>query len=178
MPDDLDRTFSAETLMELGKLQIKMARSPKQRAKLLSLVKEFDPNYQLPADMQVLNLRQELANKFEQDKVAAEQKAIKDKLERQRAGLLTGETLPGRTFEEAQLPEIEKVMEKYGLSDYEAGAKLYASDLKPQRPAGSGRGSNGATWTFPDLPGLMDDPNGAARNAAYSVIDELQGARR
>jgi hypothetical protein len=175
MPDDLDMQYSPDTLAELGKLSIKMSRNPKLRPTLLKMVKAQDPSYQLPADLQVQDVRAEIAAQKAREQIEAKAREVQSHLEAQRAALLKGELMPGRTFDDDQVKEIETVMQKYGLSDYEAGAKIFVSDMKPPKP--QGRGSAGATWSFPDLPGLMDDPAGAARNAAYSVIDELQGRR-
>jgi hypothetical protein len=173
MPDELDERYAPETLNELGKLAIRLSRNPKTRRGLLKMVKATDPNYQLPGDMQVQDLRDELAGQRERERIEAEGKAIRQKLEDQRARLGTGE-LVGRAFDDAQIADIEKVMTKYGVGDYEAGAKIYLADAKPARPTPA---QSGPAWTFPDLPGLLDDPAKAARAAAFGVIDELQGRR-
>jgi hypothetical protein len=86
--------------------------------------------------------------------------------------LLDGTLLSGKKFDDATVKEIEeKVMTKYGISDYEAGAKLYLSDFKPPPNA---RPTSTGTWTFPDIPGLSEDPAKAAREAAHLVIDEFR----
>lgn len=173
MPDEFD-DMAPETLIELGKLSLKMSRNKDTRRDFLKVMKKIQPGYVLPGDQQVEDLRQELADKEAAAELKRSEDAVKNRLEAQRKGLLDGTLIPGRTFDEAAVKEIEeKVMPKYGLSDYEAGAKLYAADLKPARP--SGTPSSGASWTLPDLPGLLEDPSKAAREDAHRVIDELRG---
>jgi len=175
MPDDLDQEFSPETLQALGKLALKLSRNDKTRLPFLRQIKEVDPNYRMPADAQVQLLRDELTEKSEKDRIDAAAATARAQQEAERAGLLAGTLLPGRKFDDAQVKEIEGVMSKYGIASYEAGARLYAADLKPAKPSGRDTLTGGTTWTFPDLPGLLDDPAKAAREAAAGVIDELRG---
>ena len=173
MPDDLDRQYSPETLTELGKLALKMSRNKDTRREFLKQVKKIAPDYQLPGDQQVADLRAELEEKEATAKVEAEKKSILDRLENQRRGLAEGTLLAGKKFTAEQIKEIEeKVMPKYGISDYEGAAKIYLGDFKPPAPKGA---PGSTTWTFPDIPGLFEDPTKAAREAANMVIDELHG---
>jgi hypothetical protein len=175
MDDNFDN-IPVETLIELGRLTMRMSRHKDTRRPLLKQIKQVSPGYMLPGDQQVEDLRQEMAEKENARELKAAQDAVKQRLERQRAGLLDGTLLPGRKFDEEQVKEIEeKVMPKYGISDYEAGAKLYSADFKPATPKGAPIGGS-ATWTFPDIPGLMEDPAKAAREAAHSIIGELRGS--
>jgi len=167
--------YSPETLQELGKLMLKMSRNKDTRRSLIQGVKKVDPNYMLPGDQQVEDLRQELADQRAADEEGRRAREVTDRLARQRAGLLDGTLIPGRKFDEAQVKEIEEqVMPKFGVSDYEAAAKIYAHDLKPPKPHNAF--SPTATWTLPEIPGLLEDPVKAAKEAAYKVIDELHGA--
>jgi hypothetical protein len=164
-----------ETLIELGKTAMRLSRNKETRRDFLKAIKKVAPDYTLPGDQQVEDLRQELADERAANEAKATGDAVKARLEKQRAGLLDGTLIPGRKFDEAAVKEIEeKVMPRYGLSDYEAGAKLYAADLKPARQT-TGLPSAGASWTLPDLPGLLDNPAKAALEAAHGVIDELRG---
>ena len=163
-----------ETLMELGRLLMKMSRDKSTRRETLKTVKKIQPDYQLPGDQQVEDLRSELEDKRIAAEEAARAKASNDRLEAQRTALADGTLIKGKTFTAEQIKEIEdKVMPKYGISDYEGAAKIYLGDFKPPPPA-SGRTG---TWTFPDIPGLMDNPAKAATEAAYQVIDEIQRGR-
>src|SRR6516164_4422425 len=171
MSDEFDN-MPQETLLELGRLALRLSRNEKTRRPFLKQVKEVAPNYQLPGDQQVEDLRAELEERRAKDDAERKGREITERLERQRAGLIDGTLLSGRKFDDATVKEIEeKVMTKYGISDYEAGAKLYLSDFKPPPNA---RPTSTGTWTFPDIPGLNDDPAKAAREAAHQVIDEFR----
>lgn len=176
MPDALDEyldTLPQETVRELAKLNLRLSRGKDTRRDHLKNVKKIDPNYQLPGDQQVADLRLELDEKEEKRNLEAAQKAIKDRLEAQRAGLIDGTLIPGRKFSAEDVKEIEdKIMPKYGIADYEGAAKIYLGDFKPKADAAR---PGSTTWQFPDIPGLMDDPARAAREAANKVIDELHG---
>lgn len=177
MADEFDK-LPPETQRELGRLLFKMSRNKDTRRPVLQTIKKVDPEYMLPGDQQVEDLRQEFEEREEKRTRDSEQKAVNERLEAQRRGLMDGTLLPGRKFDEAQIKEIEdKVMPKYGIADYEAAAKIYASDLKPEKPRNGPVNGHGATWTFPDIPGLMDDPTKASREAAHAVIDEFNGTR-
>lgn len=167
--------YSQETLVELGKLALKMSRNKETRRDFLKQVKKVAPDYQLPGDQQVEDLRQELEEKNAKAAAEAAAKAVTDRLEQQRAALAEGKLIAGKQFTPEQIKEIEeKIMPKYGISDYEGAAKIYLGDFKP--PPAAGR-PGATTWTFPDLPGLFEDPSKAAREAANSVIDELHRGR-
>lgn len=175
MADQFEQQYSAETLIELGKLALKLARGKDTRRSFLKDVKKIDPNYTLPGDQQVADLRQELEDKEAERTLKQQQDEIKNRLERQRQGLMDGTLIPGKKFDADSLKEIEeKIMPKYGISDYEGAARIYlghnATAPQQQKPSGAG-----TSWTFPDIPGLMDDPTKAAREAAAKVIDELHG---
>src|SRR5215472_15164362 len=164
MADEFDN-MPQETLLELGKLALRLSRNEKTRRPFLKQVKEVAPGYQLPGDQQVADLRAELDERREKDETERRTKEVNDRLEAQKRGLLDGTLMSGRKFDADTVKEIEeKIMTKYGISDYEAGAKLYLSDFKPPPNA---KPTATATWSFPDIPGLMDDPAKAAREAAH-----------
>ena len=167
--------YPQETLVELGKLALKMSRNKETRRDFLKQVKKVAPDYQLPGDQQVEDLRQELEEKNAKAAAEAAAKAVTERLEAQRADLADGRLIAGKKFTAEQIKEIEeKIMPKYGISDYEGAAKIYLGDFKP--PPSAGRPGS-TTWTFPDLPGLFEDPSKAAREAANTVIDELHRGR-
>jgi hypothetical protein len=171
MADEFDN-MPQETLLELGKLALRLSRNEKTRRPFLKQVKEVAPGYQLPGDQQVADLRAELEERREKDETERRSKEVTERLEAQKRGLLDGTLMSGRKFDADTVKEIEeKIMTKYGISDYEAGAKLYLSDFKPPPNA---KPTATATWSFPDIPGLMDDPAKAAREAAHQVIDEFR----
>lgn len=174
MPDDFSN-YPQETLIELGKLALKMARGKETRRSFLKDVKKVAPDYQLPGDQQVEDLRHEL----EEKNAAAEEKTradeVKRRLESQRQSLIDGTLIAGKKFDADALKEIEeKIMPKYGISDYEGAAKIYLGDFKPPPPSKSGS----TTWTFPDIPGMLEDPTRASRQIAEQVIDEFHRGGR
>jgi hypothetical protein len=171
MPDALDQRYSPATLQELGKMMIRLSGNSKTRKTTLKNVKELDPSFRLPSDVEMEDFRAEQQAKDEARKIEDESRKALERQEAQRRDLLA-------KYSEEQVKEIEtNVMQKYGLSDYEAGAKLYAADFKPAQPSGS-MSSSGAVWTLPDLPGLLDDPVKAARQEAERAIDEINRSKR
>ncbi len=161
-----------KTVMDVGALALKLAGNPKTRGTFLRQVAAIDPTYRLPADVQLADLKNEIRRDKENDKIhrAAEVSAAREN--QQRAKLLEH----GR-YSEDQVKEIETVMNKYGLRDYEAGSKLYAADTAPARPSNRDRPRHGQIWEFPDLPGLLQNPEKAANDAAYAVLDEMRAGR-
>jgi hypothetical protein len=175
MADDLDKQYPPETLLELGKLALRMSRSKDTRREFLKTVKKIAPDYQLPGDQQVEDLRLELQEKDLKDEEKRRADEILARLTNQRSALAEGTLIAGKKFTAEQIKEIEeKIMPKYGISDYEGAAKIYLGDFKP--PPAAGRPGS-TTWTFPDIPGLFEDPAKAAREAANQVIDELHRGR-
>ena len=164
---------SQQTEHELAQLALKLAGNPKTRRQFLAQVKQVDPNYRPPADVQLEDFKQEVKREREEEKMRAAGEAEQRRLTDQRQKLLDG----GKYTPE-QVAEIENtVMKKYGLRDYEAGAKLYAADLAPSRPSNANKMRHGQIWEFPNIPGLLQNPDKAASDAAYAVIDELRAGR-
>src|SRR5215472_3034345 len=115
--------YSPETLIELGKLALKMSRNKATRREFLKTVKKVAPDYQLPGDHHVEDLRAELAEKADKAAAEAAAAAVKTRLEEQRAALSDGRLIAGKKFTDEQIKEIEeKIMPKYGISDYEGAA--------------------------------------------------------
>jgi hypothetical protein len=171
MGDAYDQRYSPQVLIELGKKYLQVAGDKRTRVQALKLAKTVDPEFRMPADVEMVDIRQELDQREQAREMKAQQQATLTRIEAQKRKLM-------EKYSADQIAEIEtKVMQKYGLSDYEAGAKLYAADFAPAKPSGRDMLGHGATWTFPQLPGLMDDPTKAAREAAADIIDELNRAR-
>ena len=159
---------SKETVEDIAELAMKLAANSKTRKAFLSAVKEVDPTKRFPSH-EVDTLREEMETKYEADKaerqLEAERKETERRLNAQRAALA------GRLNDD-QIKEVEAVMTKYGLTDYEAGADLYEARRPPTPP-----NDPTATWDFPTLDGLLADPTKAARNEAFKVITELKRGR-
>ncbi len=167
---------------DLASLAYELGHNPKTRKGLAKLVKEINPER---AAASFRDVDQE--DRFETFKADIEDKldlkgakAAKEKADAQKSKL-------AERYDEKQLGEIEAVMGRYGLSDWDAGAVLYAnehpeSDPTLQPPPPSER--PGATWEFPTVKGrdgkdmafkdFAADPRTASLNAAYSVISEFK----
>lgn len=172
MADPFD-AYSPEVLQELGKLSLRLAANEKTRKAHLKNIKTLSPGYQLPADIATADLREELTGALADDKLERERKATEDRIAAQRKSLIDS----GR-YSEDDVKKIEtEVMQKFGLSDYAAAAKIYAADTQPAKPSGREPLTRDATWTLPQVPGLLDDPTKAARNAAYAEIDAINARR-
>jgi hypothetical protein len=162
-----------QTLLELGQLALKLAGNQKTRRKFLAQVKEVDPNYRPPADVQLEDFKEQTKREREEEKIRAQAEQHQQRAAGQRQRLIES----GK-YTDDQVKEIEeKVMKRYGLNDYEAGAKLYAADLAPARPSNGQKARHGQIWEFPNIPGLLQNPEKAASDAAYAVIDELRAGR-
>lgn len=163
--------YNAQTLMELGQRALQLAAHPETRTEFLKMQKKVQPGYRLPVDVEIADLRKELAEEKEKNKLESAGEKVARRQEEQRAALL-GKYTP------EEVKEIEDtVMTKYGLSDYDAASKIYGADHKPAK-ANINPLTSGATWSLPELPGLLEDPVKAAREAAVSVIDELNRGKR
>lgn len=164
--------ISTQTEKDLAALLLKLSGNPKTRLHTLRMIKAIDPNYRIPADVQLEEYKAQVARDKENDKIKAQAEKSREKQTTQREGLITS----GK-YNEDQVKEIETVMTKYGLGDYEAGAKLYAADMAPARASNKDRPRHGQIWEFPDLPGLLQNPEKAATDAAYAVLDEMRAGR-
>jgi hypothetical protein len=100
-------------------------------------------------------------------------------LQHQRQALLTGgPDGNGRKYSEEDVTKIEALMQKKGIPiDYEDAAILYAATLPPENTKPSDVTPPGATWELPAFAEYSKDPNKAARNNAYAVIDEFRRRR-
>ena len=163
--------YSNEALLELGRLALKVAGNPKTRRPFLNAVREIEPDRVFP-DQQVEDLRQEWATQRETDNIERERRETEQRLAAQRRKLIDS-----KRFTEDDVKKIEKdVMERLGLADYDAAATIYGAQ-QPAAPSNTVPKSGGV-WELPTFDGLLKDPNGAARNMAFQVIDELAANRR
>lgn len=173
MPRAID-ALTQDVRDDLAELAMKLAANAKTRKPFLNAVKEVDPNRRFPTQ-EVDDLREEMKTEREREKeerrIEEERRATEARLNAQRSVLV------GKGYTEDQLKEVESVMTKYGLTDYEAAADIYER-RKPVAPPEAATG----TWSFPSIEGLtMDklvaDPTRASRDEAYRVITELKRGR-
>lgn len=162
--------LSPEAEKQLAELSMQLAHNPKTRAKYVKLVQEIDPSKRFP-DVETDDIREEMNTRFAEQAATQQAERVRQQLETQRAGLITS----GR-FQEEDVKKIETdIMPKYGLTDYDAAATLYAAQTKPQTPVPE---IKGRTWEMP-LPDKKDMGNLAnyARKQAYAAIDEIRNRR-
>ena len=161
--------LSQDVRDDLAELAMKLAANQETRKPFLNAVKKVDPSRRFPSQ-EVEDLRAEMKEERDREKeeakLARERDQIERRLEAQRKSL-------SPKFSDEQLTEIESVMTKYGITDYEAGADLYQA-RKPAAPPPDGPT---ATWEFPTFEGLMENPTKAARNEAFRVIEEIKRGR-
>lgn len=151
-------------------LAMKMAGNPKTRAHFFATAQAVDPSIRLPADVQLAQFKHESKREREEDKIRAQAERLQEQQSAARAKLR-------RKYNEEQVKEIEeKVMQKYGISDYEAAAKVYGSDLKPAKVDNRPRRSS--TWELPNFETFSKDPSRAAQEMAYDLIDRHNNGER
>lgn len=158
----VDLTLEAQA--QLAKLMTDLANNPKTRKKVVGLIKEIDPSRRFP-DVEAEELEEKMQREFERRDQAREAERVKTRLESQKAGLAD-------RYDEKAIEEIEKLMEKKGISDYEDGAMLYAAVTKPATPTYEAKDHR---WSMPAID-IKDFGNLSAikRQRANQAIDDLR----
>lgn len=152
------------------KLAMQMAGNPKTRDAFFHTARQADPSIRLPADVQLRQFEAKHTKEREEDKIRAQAEKAQDKQAAARAKLAD-------RFTEEQIGEIEKgVMEKYGIADYEAAAKVYGSDLKPAKA--DARPRRTSTWEMPDFEKFAKNAAATANDIAYDMIDRFNAGER
>lgn len=152
------------------KLAMQMAGNPKTRDTFFQTARAADPSIRLPADVQLRQFKQETKREKEEDKIRTEAERQQERQAAAREKLLT-------RYSEEQVAEIEKgVMQKYGVADYDAAAKIYASDLKPAKA--DARPRRTSTWEMPDFEKFAKAPAQVANDLAYDLIDRANAGER
>lgn len=167
----LTEGMSADVIADLAELSLRLSRNAETRKPFLNAVKKIDPARRFPTQ-EIDDLREEMASREEQRKLDDAHRETTRALEAQRSTLLG-------SFSEDQVKEIEGVMTKYGLSDYEAGRDLWQA-RRPEAPPADGPT---ATWTIPTIgdnaiADVIGDPTKYARDEAYKTITEFRRGRR
>lgn len=163
---------------ELADLFHELSHDPKVRGELGRVIKKARPDspharafFDVEVDDKIETLRKEQADRD----LKTQQDAVLSRMNAQRASLLTGDT--GRKYSEDDVKQIEALMEKKGISDYEDGAILWASTQPPITKPGNEPTQHGTTWEFPEWADFGKDPIGASRRRAQEVIAEFQRRR-
>lgn len=155
-----------QAIKDLASLALALAHDKDTRPIVNAKLKK-DFNKSLP-DVEIEDIRASVKKEFEDRDANTQKERTLAKLEAQK------EELKSR-YEEKDITEIEKLMEKHGLSDYSLGARLYAAETKPANPSYE---VNDHKWSMPqfkveDLGNLRQ----LSRAKAYQAIDEIRSKR-
>jgi len=140
-PQRTKRGLDLATAAELGDLLHELTHDKKFRGKLGRLIKEAKPDSPHAAafsDVDVDDRFEAFKAEQEAKDLKRQQDAILARMNQQRASLLTGgPDGEGRKYVEEDVKQIEALMQRKGISDYDDGATLYAATLPPIDPRGS-----------------------------------------
>lgn len=167
MTEEAKITLDEQATRDLANLALGMSRDKELRPLVNKFLKKTSGKV-LP-DVEMEELRAEIKSDLEKEKQEREAEKVKLRLEAQRDSLKS-------RYEDKDISEIEKLMEKYGLSDYEAAAKLYAADTTPAEPTHDIGSQN---WELPkvevkDLGNLVT----RRRSNIHSVIGDIIKQRK
>lgn len=172
------RGLSIDVAAELGDLLFDLTHNKKTRAKIGRIIKEEMPDSSHAAafkDVDIDDRLEAFERAQEQRAIEEQRKAVLARMEDQRRNLLTGgPDGEGRKYSEDDIKNIEALMEKKGLTDYEDGATLYGAANPQPGPLGDEPIQPGATWEFPEWAKFKDDPVKASRDVAFQAIRELR----
>jgi hypothetical protein len=164
-----------QTAMTLGVLLQRLSGNPKTRQRTIELIKEIDPGYRLPADVAVADLERRLRAEAAQTRQTEHQQRQKNRMAKDRKALV-------ETHGEDVVKDIEeKILKAKPNLTYQEAAVLHAAKDGPALPPSREplpKFRHGQTWEFPDLPGLMQNPDKAATDMAYSMIDAFHAGQR
>jgi hypothetical protein len=154
--------------IELGRLLKKVTNHPKTRRQAYQLLQQVKPELRFP-DMELEDYKQQET-----------QRRAKEEMDRQHAAALAsleaGRAKLRERYSDEHVKEIEALMTKHGIADYEIGAKLWGTETGPDNYSQSN--PQGQTYTMPSDKDLLADPRKWATDQAALVIDEFKRARR
>ena len=179
---DAPKPIDPNVAQDLARLALDLSHDKKTRkafAKIVREAKPDSPHAAAFADVEVEDKFEAFKSEFEQQRIKDAQDAIVEKLNRDRQRLLAGsDDGSAPKYDEDTVKKIEDLMQKKGISDYEDGRILYAAINPPANTKPSNEPTPpGATWEMPAFAEYAKDPNKAARNNAYAVIDEFRRRR-
>ena len=177
------RGLDLGTAADLADLFHELSQNKETRKIVAQAVKKLKPDS--PHAMAFADVEQE--DRFEAFKREQEEREIKRqndeilaRMNARRAALLTGgPDGSGRKYSEDDVKNIEALMQKKGISDYDDGATLYAATLPPldPQPGIDIPPQQGATWEIPEFAKFGTDPVRASRDTAHQVITEFMRKR-
>ena len=168
LPDgtEVPESTLAEILAK-GKLLDALHDDPQYRGQLLGLVKQKFPQARIPEIDTPLTIEKEIAAPIRKDVEEIKAQLTQDRLERQADA--ERRAMVGRgVIEEADIPEVEKLMADKGIGKFETAAEHFAmgKKIQPPRPTPT-------PFQTPNFKEFFKDPVGTARKEAYKVISEL-----
>lgn len=180
------RQLTPQEMAELSNMFFELSHDPKTRPYVAKLVEhKFPQAAPLFTDVKQSEEVQKLRNELAQRDQLAQAREMQRALEAQRDKLVES----GRYTKE-QTAEIKQIIDRHGGTlDYNQAAVLYAHEKPPVNPADAPPlpGRMDARWEFPTVNGrdgkpipftdFAKDPNAAAHNAAYAVIDSFMSRR-
>jgi hypothetical protein len=181
------RQLTPQEMADLSNMFFELAHDPKTRPYVAKLVEHKFPDRatnftDVKQQNDIAALRQEIA----QNQQLAKADEMRRQLDAQRAELVSS----GRYTNE-QTQEIKQIIDRHGGTlDYNQAAVLYAHEKPHANPQDAPPlpGRMDARWEFPTVQGrdgkpipfadFAKDPNAAAHNAAYAVIDGFMSRSR
>lgn len=163
---------------DLASLAMELSQNKETRGAFGRLIKKAKPDSRHAlafADLEIEDKFETFKKSQEDERLKAQQDAIVERLNAQRARLLNGDG--ERKYSEDDIKAIEALMQKKGISDYDDGATLYAATLPPVTKPTEQPIQHGTTWEFPDLDKFGKDPVRASRDIAGQVIGEFMRKR-
>jgi hypothetical protein len=176
------RGLDLATAAELGDLLHELTHNKETRKVIAAAIKKAkpeSPHAAAFADVDVEDRFDTFRREQEEKDLKRQQDAVLARMNQQRASLLTGgPDGEGRKYGEDDVKNIEALMQRKGISDYDDGATLYAATLPPIDPRpGEEAPQHGATWEFPEWGKFGADPVKASRDTAHTVITEFMRKR-
>lgn len=169
----MSQQLHPQTAVALGNLLHKLSGNNKTRQRTLELIKEVEPGYRLPADVQMEQFKAQ--TKAERD---AERRAEAE--ERNKRKRTSDRKKLAEEYGEDYIKAIEEgPLKKYPHLDYDDAIKLHRADEIPTAVTGSlpERFRQGQIWEFPGDQSFLNNPAKAAQDVAYSMIDGFRAGR-
>jgi hypothetical protein len=174
------RQLTPVEMEDLSRQYFELVHDPQTRPYIAKLVKHKFPDRAVHfKDVEHAEEIKKLRGEIEQEKHLAAGRQAQEKMQAQRTKLF-------ERYNEDQVKDIEKVMQRYGGVDYDAAAVLYAHENPSVNPEAGPppEERSGATFEFPTVSGkdgkplsfedFAKNPTAAAQNAAYQVITEFK----
>ena len=168
------RGLDLATAADLADLLHELSHDKETRKAIGKIIKQKKPDSPHAAAFSDIDIE----DKFEE--FTRKQEEIVRQMNAKRAALITGgPDGSGPKYTEDQVKEIESLMQKKGITDYDDGKVLYAATLPPidPRPGTDIPDVHGATWEFPEWAKFGADPVKASRDTAHTVITEFMRKR-